>query len=90
MKKYLLLLLLLAVQIVAAAPGPIVADRGKSVYKIVYADSDRSPEVNELVKKAPQPFSKSLNCPPGQLFQLYRKNPSKKILPRFMSAKFPL
>ena len=53
MKKSLFLLLLLAVRILSAAsPGLLVADRGKSAYKIVYADSDRSPEVNALVKKS--------------------------------------
>ena len=44
MRKSLFLLFLPAVQILAAASTDlIIADQGKSAYKIVYADSYRSP-----------------------------------------------
>ena len=88
MKKSLSLLVLLSVQILyAASSGLIISDRGKSAYKIVYADSDRSPEVNAQVKKSAATLQQIVKLSTGAALSIVPESAFKKDSPAIYVGK---
>ena len=88
MKKYLSLLILLSVQILTAvSPDLVVAERGKSAYKIVYADSGSSPEVNALMKRSAETLQKIVRLSTGATLPVVPEESFRKDSPAIYVGK---